>query len=232
MEEEEDEVWQVVSSSRCYSRGSKAPTEKKIEYGGTKTRHSPKFAIPKRGKRSDRDTYREDARRMPKTQRTDEADAAKRPVLESKRESSEDHAHHIGNNVSNLIGRPVVLTDRALGGSQQARRDERRPGNRVQRGGLLFVNQREAFSDNVTPTNRRGEEDAQFNVWKESWPGMEGSVPPPEEVSDSQAQENALSWCGWSDVVKSAPKPRPLAKPKAVLKEVGAIFRCWKRCLE
>ena len=225
--EDEDEIWQVVSSNRYLSRGNKASTEKKIEYGGVKARNSPKFAIPKRGKRADSDTYREDARRMPKTQRTDEADATKRSVLEPKKEPNDDHVHHIGNDVSNLIGRPVVLTDRPLGGSQQPRRDERRPGNRVQRAGLLFVNDREAFGDSVARTERKvGEEDAQFNVWKETWPGMEGSVLPSEEATDSQIQGRALNWCDWSNVVKSVPKPRPLAKPKAVLKEVGKMFRC------
>ena len=98
-----------VSSSRCYSKGSKAST-KKIEYGGVKAGYSPTFAIPKRRKRSDRDSYKEDARCSPKTQRKDEADAAKRPVLES----SKDHVHHIVKDVSNLIGRPVVLTHRGL----------------------------------------------------------------------------------------------------------------------
>ena len=51
---EEDEVGQVASSSRCYSGGSKASTRRKREYGGVKARFSPKFAIPKRGKRSDK----------------------------------------------------------------------------------------------------------------------------------------------------------------------------------
>ena len=85
-----------------------------MEYGGVKAKYSPKFAIPKGGKRSDRDSYKEDARCRPKTQRTDEADAAKRPVRESKRELNEDRVHHIVKDVSNLIGRPSVLMDRGL----------------------------------------------------------------------------------------------------------------------
>ena len=92
---EEGGIWQVATSSGRYSRGSKASTRKKMEYGGVKARFSPKFAIPKRGKRSDRDSYREDARCRPKAPR---------------KESSKDHVK----DVSNLIGRPVVITDRGL----------------------------------------------------------------------------------------------------------------------
>ena len=222
--EDESEIWQVVSS-RYFSKGAKTSTEKKVEYGGSKARDSSKFAIAKRGKRLDRDSYREDVRRMPKTQRTDEADAEKRPFTERRKEPSHDRVPHIGNDVSSLIGRPVVLADRRPSDgrpfdSQHQRREERRPGNRGQRGGLLFVNHRDVFGDSGAQSERRQtEESVQFDVLKESWPGMEGSLLS-EVATDSQNPESTLNWCGWSDVVKSAPKPRPLAKPKAVVNEV------------
>ena len=92
-----------------------------MEYGGVKARYSPKFAIPKRGKRSDRDSYKEDTRCRPKTQRMDEANAAKRPVRKSKRELNEDRVHHIVNDVSNLIGRPVMLMDHGLWATRSRR---------------------------------------------------------------------------------------------------------------
>ena len=92
-----------------------------MEYGGVKARYSPKFAIPKRGKCSDRDSYKEDTRCRPKTRRTDEADAAKRPVRESKGELNEDCAHHIVNGMSNLIGRLAVLTNRGLWATRSRR---------------------------------------------------------------------------------------------------------------
>lgn len=218
--EDEDEIWQVVSS-RYFSKGAKASTEKKIEHGGSKARPSSKFAVSKRGKRLDRDSYREDSRRMPKTQRTDEAEAEKRPFLEPKKEPGDDQVLHVVNDVSNLIGRPVVLADRALSDPRHLRREERRPGNRSQRGGLLFVNHREVFGDGDVQSDRRERE--QFDVLKESWPEMEGSVLS-EAVPDSQTQVSSLNWSGWSDVVKSAPKPRPPPKQKEVFKKVRKFF--------